>query len=193
MMSPLPPPQSKIASMWGEEPQHPSIACWLNSSDSACINAKKLHVPPRTLVVVAHGNKSSGVTEHYSNDIDSYTFKSYTIAQVIKAVKLEMKLRGNEFDQVVFISCDVALKDNGRYMQQIANGLGLPVSSPTNNAYLLPGGGLTVANGGDVNNSGRISNGGKAGHFIKHFPNRPDYQVYSHCEMDSLHNCIPRD
>jgi hypothetical protein len=188
----IPSQKSKVAGMFGERPQHPSIACWTSAFDELCINAEKLKVPPGVFVIVAHGNELTGLTVSIPHKPeDKFKFRALTNAQVIAMVKAEMHSRGGQFTEVAFLSCDIGL--NKERMNALAQGLGMQVSAADGYTYIQKDGRITVGPGERANASNRVYRDGEVSHIIKYFPNRPDYQVYSSCDNDTLHNCIPRN
>jgi hypothetical protein len=151
------------------QPQPNVIILINNRNDGVAINGSHITAPHRTLVVVAHGGpggiqKPSGVG-------------NYTAADLATEIKQTLGLKLKQYDQIVFVSCRVALAGNksglpnGTYTQTIANALGKPVYAPTEFAVLHGNSGKMTIAGSTTHASGiRNKDVNDLGRFIRFDP-----------------------
>lgn len=151
------------------QPQPNVIILINNRNDGVAINGSHITAPHRTLVIVAHGGpggvqKPSGVG-------------NYTAAELATEIKQTLGLKLKQYDQIVFVSCRVALAGkksglaNGTYTQAVADALGKPIYAPTEFAFLHGNSGKMTIAGSTTHTLGeRSKDVNDLGRFIRFDP-----------------------
>jgi hypothetical protein len=138
-----------------------------NPKDQVAINATHISAPHRTLVIVAH----SGL-----DGVQKAGRVYYTSEEVASLIKKQAGGKLSQYDQIVFVSCRLALAGNspkvadGSYAQNIANILGKPVYAATEFGFVESNGRISVAGSTTKTSGARKMDTEDPGRFIRFYP-----------------------
>ncbi len=139
-----------------------------DKTDLAAINGSYVTAPHRTLVIVAHGGPSGVERGHGKGN--------YSATQLADVIKQKVGDKLNQYDQIVFVSCRMALAGNlrqlpnGTYTQTVANALGKPVYAATEFGFINSAGKLTIAGSTSPTVGARQKDTQDLGRFIRFDP-----------------------
>ncbi len=177
-----------LAMIWGE-PQNLSVSCLTRTDDDICRNSQKLSVPKGVFVLVSHGTAENGLSREVKND-PQYNYHSLSAEQVADTIKTQMKASGGKYDQVYILSCYTAQTNNGKYLQKVANLLGLPVTGSKTLSFVNPNGRITVAENNKFTET-YLHGDNQLGYNVKYFPQNSSKPRSVTCFNDTLYSCIP--